>query len=93
MLHGKDSSWTTVAEDSRGGACEILIEKVKVTSKENVPVKLVQSNDDILLQMIIQVYLPKEKVIFGYLVKDRVGNAVFGENTCICPTGPVPLKA
>lgn len=89
----KDSSWITVTEDSRGGACEILIEKVKVTSKENAPIMVVQSNDYVLLQMIIQVYLPKEKVIFGYLVKDRVGNAVFGENTCICPTGPVPLKA
>ncbi|HEA68964.1 MAG TPA: ABC transporter ATP-binding protein [Desulfobacterales bacterium] len=88
----EENDWVDVSEDSRAGACEIIIEKLKITSKECVPINIVKADDYIIIHLIVNSLLPKEDVIFGYLIKDRVGNAVFGENTIECPTGAISIQ-
>ncbi|MFQ5454373.1 MAG: ABC transporter ATP-binding protein [Candidatus Zixiibacteriota bacterium] len=88
----EDRDWIEVTEDSRAGACEIIIEKVKLTSRGYEKVNIVKTNDYLVINFIIFSAVQKKSVIFGYLIKDRVGNAIFGENTVDCPTGPVDIE-
>ncbi len=88
----KDRDWIEVPEDSRAGACEIIIEKVKLTSGGYEKVKIVKASDYLVLSFVIFSVLKKKNVIFGYLIKDRVGNAIFGENTVECPSGPIEIE-
>ncbi|MFH1102671.1 MAG: ABC transporter ATP-binding protein [Pseudomonadota bacterium] len=85
--------WIDVPQDSVGGACEVIIEKVMITSKEFEPLTIVKADDYVLLHLIAYSFSDKRNIIFGYLIKDRVGNAIFGENTVECPKGPIDLPA
>jgi hypothetical protein len=87
----ENREWIDVPRDSIGGACEVIIEKVMITSKEFEPIKIVKAKDFVLIHLIIYSFSNKENIIFGYLIKDRVGNAIFGENSVECPKGPVNL--
>ncbi|MEW5910191.1 MAG: ABC transporter ATP-binding protein [Thermodesulfobacteriota bacterium] len=89
VFHNQD--WLDVPQDSIGGACEVVIEKVMITSKEFEPIKIVKAGDYVMIHLAINSFSSKENIIFGYLIKDRVGNAIFGENTVECPKGPVDL--
>jgi len=89
----ENQNWIEIPDCDRAGACEIQIEKVCITSRDNLPIQIVKVDDFVLLHMTISSLTPKENVIFGYLIKDRVGNAIFGENTCECPTGPAKLNS
>lgn len=84
--------WVEVPDESRGGACEVIIRKVKVTSKEGQTAQVVKSGDPLMLHFLIHCKSPKKSIIFGYTVKDRVGNALCGENTCSVPNGLVELS-
>lgn len=88
----EDVGWTDVPESSRAGASEITIEKVKITTRENEPVLVAKAGDDLVLHFYIHSTSSKESIIFGYTVKDRVGNAIFGENTCDGKNGPVEVQ-
>lgn len=88
----EDRDWIEVPEDSRAGACEIIIEKVKLTSRSYEKVKIVKVNDFLVINFVIFSAVKKKNVIFGYLIKDRVGNAIFGENTVECPAGPIEIE-
>jgi len=88
----EDRDWIEVTEDSRAGACEIIIEKVKLTSRSYEKVKIVKASDYLLINFVIFSAVKKKNVIFGYLIKDRVGNAIFGENTVECPAGPIEIE-
>ena len=88
----EDRDWIEVPEDSRAGACEIIIEKVKLTSRSYEKVKIVKASDYLLINFVIFSAVKKKNVIFGYLIKDRVGNAIFGENTVECPAGPIEIE-
>lgn len=77
-----DSSWLTVAEDDRGGALEIKILKVRVTDENNISKETVVKGDKVVVQLIVEASRAVDNLIVGYTVKDRIGNAIFGENTC-----------
>jgi len=83
--------WVDVPEDSRGGAREVIIEKVKITSGDEDSALVVKTDDPLVLHFWVHATSFKENIIFGYTIKDRVGNAIFGENTCEAPNGPVDL--
>lgn len=89
----EDQNWVEVSEDSRAGACEIVIEKVLLTTRGYENVKVVKANDYLMINFVIFSAEDKKNVIFGYLIKDRVGNAIFGENTVECPTGPIAVDS
>lgn len=88
-----DGDWIAVPEDSRGGAREVVIEKVKITTTDNMPVEIVKAGDNLLLHFLVRSKMTKRNIIFGYTIKDRVGNAIFGENTVGCADGLADLDA
>ncbi len=79
------STWLPVSDDNRGGAGKVIIQQVSVT-KNLQPLKIVQEGDEILVRMIIYAHEPVSEVIFGYTIRDRVGVALFGENS-LCLEG------
>ncbi|KJS01557.1 MAG: hypothetical protein VR65_08540 [Desulfobulbaceae bacterium BRH_c16a] len=77
-----DSGWLTVSEDDRGGALEIKILKVRVTDLHNMSKETVVQGDKVVVQLMVEASRTIDNLIVGYTVKDRIGNAIFGENTC-----------
>ncbi len=86
-----DNEWIVVDSDAEAGAGEIKIEKVRLTGQDCSPIQVVKKNDAICIHMIINASRPKRDIIFGYTIRDRVGNAIFGENTFNTPTGAIDL--
>jgi ABC-type polysaccharide/polyol phosphate transport system ATPase subunit len=77
-----DSGWMPVSAEDRGGALEIEILKVKVSDEQGELKETAVHGDLVVVHL--QVYAARvvEQLIVGYTVKDRLGNAIFGENTC-----------
>ena len=81
-LRTQDNGWIEVPQESKGGANEIEILRVKLLGEDLLPKETVIAGEILVVQMTVEAKVEKENVIFGYTVKDRVGNAIFGENTC-----------
>lgn len=82
--------WHMVEAEERGGAGEVEILRLSVT-KDGLPVSTVKKGDEIRIRLLICSRSKKDRLIFGYTVKDRVGNAIFGENS-LCLAGK-PTRA
>ncbi len=78
-------SWLKVSDNDRGGAGEVKILRAAIL-KDNLPVKTVQKGDVVTVKLLVKSIELKKQVIFGYTIKDRIGNAVFGENS-LCLDG------
>ena len=74
--------WIAVSKEDRGGALEIKILKVRITDADNMIKDTVIKGDEVVVQLIVEASRQVDNLIVGYTVKDRIGNAIFGENTC-----------
>ena len=79
-------SWMKVGDEDRGGTGEVEIQRVSVTY-DGVVIANIQEGDKVTLRLLVHAIAEKDQLIFGYTVKDRVGNAIFGENS-LCLEGP-----
>ncbi len=88
-----DTAWIAVKEEDRAGAKEIEILKVRLLD-DNYQAKITAQGDEMLIvEMVVVAKTDKQNVIYGYTVKDRIGNAIFGENTCSSLPGSYALAA
>ncbi len=85
------NEWLSVPEVQKGGAGEVQISKVSVT-KEGLPFKTVQKGEKVTIRLLILSSEIKNNIIFGYTVKDRVGVALFGQNSLDLRSEPITLK-
>ena len=74
------TTWLPVSDEKRGGAGKVIIKRVSVT-KDSKPFKIVQQGEEIIVKMLIYAREAMSETIFGYTIKDRVGVALFGENS------------
>ena len=72
--------WIAVDNEVRGGANDVLIHHVSVTKNGEI-FKTVEAGDVVDVRMLVWAKRPLKETIFGYTVKDRVGVALFGENS------------
>jgi ABC-type polysaccharide/polyol phosphate transport system ATPase subunit len=72
--------WICVPPEKRSGVEEVVIEYVFI-SNEGKPINVIQQKDLVTIRMLVHVACDMEEIIFGYNVKDRIGNAIFGENS------------
>lgn len=86
------AEWFPVPSDKRGGAGNVEILRVSVT-KNGQPFKTVQQGEALVIRMLVKAKRKINEVIFGYTIKDRVGVAIFGENSLCLPTKTVNLEA
>jgi ABC-type polysaccharide/polyol phosphate transport system ATPase subunit len=85
------ADWIKVPAEKRSGVEQAVIEYLSVTC-EGKPVNLVQKGDLITIRLLVHAAVDLDELIFGYNVKDRIGNAVFGENS-LCLNAPAPRLA
>jgi ABC-type polysaccharide/polyol phosphate transport system ATPase subunit len=79
--------WIEVKEESTAGASDVVIRSVRMINSQNEAVVTVCPNDTLIFQMLVEAYSNIDDPIFGYMVKDRVGNAICGDNTLSLPDG------
>jgi len=73
---------------TRSGSNAALIEKVEMLS-QGVPVRAVRTGDRITIRLDVLVQEPLTELTAGILIRDRLGNDVFGTNTFHC-NAPMP---
>ncbi|MCI5145852.1 MAG: hypothetical protein D3923_10060 [Candidatus Electrothrix sp. AR3] len=86
------SQWIKVPAEKRSGVENVVIEYLSI-SNYGKPVNIVQQGDRISIQMLVHAVKDMDEIIFGYNIKDRIGNAVFGENSLCLDTPPLHLEA
>ena len=84
--------WFPVPNDKRGGAGNVDILRVSVT-KNGQLFKTVQQGETLVIRILVYAKRVINEVIFGYTIKDRVGVAVFGENSLCLSTKTRNLEA
>lgn len=85
------AEWIKVPPEKRSGVEQVVIEYLSVTCGGK-PVNLVQKGDLITIRLLVHAAADLDELIFGYNVKDRIGNALFGENS-LCLNAPAPRLA
>jgi len=86
-------AWIDVPEESRSGAGQARITHIAVTGTDGEPIECVEADQAVVVRCQLEVTDTLDDVFFGYIVNDRMGNAIFGENTCVVPHGRVSLTA
>lgn len=76
-----ESLWQEVPEEKVGGAGEVRITHVAVTTADGDAIDTVRTGDRVIVGLRFSSVEPKTELIFGYIVNDRLGNAIFGENS------------
>lgn len=83
--------WIRVNENARGGAQEIQITSVAVTDVTGEPIQAIQAKDRAVVHLLVTCLVPKDRVLVGYIINDRLGNGICGETTCSVSEGVFPL--
>ncbi len=86
------SQWRAVPADKRSGVEEVVIEYSSIIA-DGKPVNVIQKGDQVTIRLLVHAKQDMDEIIFGYNVKDRVGNAVFGENSLCLDEPALDLKA
>ncbi|MDN0076841.1 ABC transporter ATP-binding protein [Crenobacter sp. SG2303] len=63
------------------GTGEVEIEDVQLLNADNESIELVKVGEDVRLRVSLYVKEDIESLVIGYLIKDRLGQPVFGTNT------------
>lgn len=75
------TDWISVAAESTAGASDVLIRFVRLCSQNASGVTTAKPGDHLDIQMLVDVQRPISDPIFGYMIKDRVGNGICGDNS------------
>lgn len=66
---------------TRSGSGKALIDSVALYNSEGAPVEYVAVGDDVCLTINVKVNADLPELVVGYVIKDRLGQDVFGTNT------------
>lgn len=66
---------------TRSGSGKALIDSVALYNSEGAPVEYVAVGDDVCLAINVKVNADLPELVVGYVIKDRLGQDVFGTNT------------
>ncbi len=83
--------WIPIKKDSKGGAGEVTIHFVSIKKRGEL-FKTIEQGEKVTVRMLIFSARNLLEVIFGYTVKDRVGVALFGENSVSLLAEPPSLS-
>ena len=76
------AEWLIVPDRDKGGALEVEINKIRVSDTDGNSKTTVVEGDAVIIELVVEAKRSIENLIVGYTVKDRIGNSIFGENTC-----------
>ncbi len=72
-------------EDGRvrtiSGTGEASIDDVRLVNEAGQRIEAVHVGQDVILEVVVSVHSPIPRLVLGYLIRDRLGQAVYGINT------------
>lgn len=83
------SAWIEIDQTSRGGAGEVVIERVAVTDRRGQRLATARPGDRFIAWLIVRSPAAKKNLIFGAALIDRTGTQVCGDNSLSAPGRPV----
>ncbi|MCC4597572.1 ABC transporter ATP-binding protein [Xanthomonas campestris pv. phormiicola] len=63
------------------GTQEAVIEDVQLLDADGKPTEYIESGAMVTLRVNVHVNVPVEQLVFGYMLRDRLGQVIFGTNT------------
>ncbi|MBK7403424.1 MAG: ABC transporter ATP-binding protein [Phycisphaerales bacterium] len=86
---GETIPWLDVGEEHRGGAGEVLIERVAIVDPNGESVRTIQPGDSFSCHFQVVTPVPKADLIFGVTIYDRFGKAICGDNSLSLSDGRI----
>lgn len=83
--------WVDVTPDDRGGAGEVVIERVALTDKHGRAAQALKPGDPYMCHLQVRTDRAKKQIIFGSMIVDRFGKNVCGDNSMSSPGRLVDL--
>lgn len=65
------------------GTGEAVLENLALLSEDGAEVEVVNVGQRVILRAIVNVKAELEKLVFGYSIKDRLGQVIYGTNTAL----------
>lgn len=84
--------WLDVTPSQLSGLGEVSIRRVAVTRPDLRQPGAVQAKDRICVHLWLTCAIRKPQVIAGYILSDRMGHAICGENSCSLADGVIALE-
>ncbi|HEY9254691.1 MAG TPA: ABC transporter ATP-binding protein [Stenotrophomonas sp.] len=69
------------AVKTESGTGEAVVESVVLLDRTGAPVEYIGVGEPVELEVQVRVNEPVERLVFGYMIRDRLGQPVFGTNT------------
>jgi lipopolysaccharide transport system ATP-binding protein len=66
---------------TQSGTGDVVIDQVQLLNQQALPIEVVQTGQTAVLQLVAQVKRPVAELVAGVMLKDRLGQVVFGVNT------------
>jgi hypothetical protein len=85
--------WRDIPEKSIGGVGEVRIIRAEVRVNGEPFVSVVKPGDAVSVRGLVECHQRIESVLFGYLLRDKTGTAIFGENSATSSGGIVTAEA
>lgn len=63
------------------GSGEVSINDIRLLSEQGEPIEMVQVGQAVKLRISFQTRSPVPEIVIGYMIKDRLGQPIFGTNT------------
>lgn len=63
------------------GTGEATLENIQLLNARNESLEVVETGQSVVLQIRVRVHQHLDNLVFGYLIKDRLGQSVYGTNT------------
>lgn len=73
--------WVDVPASALSGRKEVIIEKLALTDGGNEPMTIAEPEQIVSVHALVEVSKAPLNIVAGYILRDRVGNPVCGENT------------
>lgn len=87
-LDSSEFNWEFVEEEKLSGALGLMINAIKIKVNGEEYKGYIQGGDQVDFHLLFDSHKIGEDIIFGYIVSDKFGNNIFGENTI---TSNLPL--
>jgi lipopolysaccharide transport system ATP-binding protein len=87
MIAEKENSTVQQATTADGriqttsGTGEATVSSIRLLDAKGQPAEVVAVGSRATLQVTVQVHQPVDNLVFGYMIKDRLGQPIFGTNT------------
>ena len=77
--------WLNIPETSRGGVQDVTIEQVAVTNAAGHAVTTLAPGERFSVHVLVRATMPKENLIFGCMIVDRIGENLCGDSSLSPP--------